>query len=80
MRWRAGRLGGDRRTVSDAILGTVSRQCAGTCPSISTRAIHDGHTGSVPIHHAIDAFNVIARANGDKLVSDADIATPVSRE
>lgn len=37
--------------------------------------IHDGHTGSVPIHHAIDAFNVIAHANGNRLVSDADIAT-----
>ena len=36
--------------------------------------IHDGHTGSVPIHHAIDAFDAIARARGDSTVSDADIA------
>lgn len=27
--------------------------------------IHDGHTGSVPIHHSIDAFNAIARALGE---------------
>jgi poly(3-hydroxybutyrate) depolymerase len=26
--------------------------------------IHDGHTGSVPIDHTLDAFNVLAAANG----------------
>lgn len=36
--------------------------------------IHDGHTGSVPIHHAIDAFNVIASARGDAPVPAATIA------
>jgi dipeptidyl aminopeptidase/acylaminoacyl peptidase len=37
--------------------------------------IHDGHTGSVPIHHTIDAYNVLARAQGDDEVSAEDIAT-----
>ena len=37
--------------------------------------IHDGHTGSVPIHHAIDAFNVIARVRGSRLVSVETIRT-----
>ena len=41
--------------------------------SINT-GIHDGHTGSVPIHHTIDAFNVVARAVGGEPVSDAEIA------
>ncbi len=41
---------------------------------IST-GIHDGHTGSVPIHHTIDAFNAIAKARGDATVSAEDIAT-----
>ena len=27
--------------------------------------IHDGHTGSVPVSHSLEAFNEIARANGD---------------
>ena len=35
---------------------------------IST-GIHDGHTGSVPIHHTIDAFNRIAGALGADPVS-----------
>jgi len=26
--------------------------------------IHDGHKGSVPISHSLNAFNVLARANG----------------
>lgn len=36
--------------------------------------IHDGHAGSVPIHHTIDAFNVIAKALGEPPVDDATIA------
>jgi poly(3-hydroxybutyrate) depolymerase len=37
--------------------------------------IHDGHTGSVPIHHTIDAFNVIAQARRDAPVSPEETAT-----
>ena len=39
---------------------------------IST-GIHDGHTGSVPVHHTIDAFNVIAAARGEPTVSEEEI-------
>ena len=35
--------------------------------------IHDGHTGSVPIHHSLDAFNVIAETLGQPLVSQSRI-------
>ncbi|MBA61671.1 MAG: prolyl oligopeptidase [Planctomycetaceae bacterium] len=31
--------------------------------------IHDGHTGSVPISHSLEAFNMIAKAAGAKPVS-----------
>lgn len=37
--------------------------------------IHDGHTGSVPIHHTIDAFNAIAEAAGAPKVTPGEIAT-----
>lgn len=33
----------------------------------------DGHTGSVPIHHTLDAFNVIARTLGRPEVTAAEI-------
>lgn len=36
--------------------------------------LHDGHTGSVPVHHALDAFNVIARACGAPEVTPEEIA------
>lgn len=44
--------------------------------------IHDGHTGSVPISQSLNAFNVLAEANGlkDKLVSAADIEFMTSTE
>lgn len=35
--------------------------------------VHDGHTGSVPIHHSIDAFNVIAETLGLPGVSQSRI-------
>jgi pimeloyl-ACP methyl ester carboxylesterase len=35
--------------------------------------IHDGHEGSVPIHHSIDAFNVIAEALGEDVVDQKTI-------
>jgi hypothetical protein len=34
----------------------------------------DGHTGSVPIRHSIDAFNRIAEANQTPLVTEREIA------
>jgi hypothetical protein len=41
--------------------------------------IHDGHRGSVPVRHSLEAFNVIARAVGAPPVSEAEIEQ-LSRE
>ena len=35
--------------------------------------IHDGHTGSVPIRHSLDAFNVIARAGNYPPITEDEI-------
>lgn len=35
--------------------------------------IHDGHTGSVPVSHALLAFNKIASATGDENITEAEI-------
>lgn len=35
---------------------------------------HDGHRGSVPIRHSLDAFNVVARAQNATVVSEQEIA------
>jgi len=35
--------------------------------------VHDGHHGSVPIHHSLDAFNVVAKAAGEQSVGDDEI-------
>jgi dipeptidyl aminopeptidase/acylaminoacyl peptidase len=35
--------------------------------------IHDGHRGSVPIRHSLDAFNEIANAVGGRTISDEEI-------
>ncbi|MFK8110657.1 MAG: sulfatase-like hydrolase/transferase [Rubripirellula sp.] len=35
--------------------------------------VHDGHTGSVPVRHSIDAFNEIAKANHTATVSQSEI-------
>ena len=35
--------------------------------------IHDGHTGSVPISHSLEAFNVIAKSVNAEPVSDQEI-------
>ncbi|MBT6148934.1 MAG: prolyl oligopeptidase family serine peptidase, partial [Gemmatimonadetes bacterium] len=34
---------------------------------------HDGHKGSVPIRHSLNAFNTIATARGTDLITDAEI-------
>jgi dipeptidyl aminopeptidase/acylaminoacyl peptidase len=36
--------------------------------------IHDGHRGSVPIRHTLEAFNAVAGAQGLQAVSDGEIA------
>lgn len=44
--------------------------------------IHDGHTGSVPVRHSLEAFNLVAQAAGGKQVSETEIrqlSTPTGR-
>jgi dipeptidyl aminopeptidase/acylaminoacyl peptidase len=36
--------------------------------------VHDGHQGSVPVRHSLDAFNAIAKAAGDETISEDEIA------
>ena len=36
--------------------------------------VHDGHTGSVPVRHGLDAFNAIAKAAGEAPIPAAEIA------
>jgi acetyl esterase/lipase len=36
--------------------------------------IHDGHTGSVPIRQTLDAFNLVAAAQGAPVVTEEEIA------
>ena len=35
--------------------------------------VEDGHTGSVPIRHSLTAFNAIAGAHGDPLISETEM-------
>lgn len=51
----------------------------GTLPLDINTGIHDGHAGSVPIHHSIDAFNAIASGRGAQGVSPEETAV-LSRE
>lgn len=41
--------------------------------------IHDGHQGSVPIRHSLEAFNEIANATGEPAITEAEI-TQLSAE
>ena len=52
---------------------------AQTLPMDISTGIHDGHTGSVPIHHTLDAFNVLAETLGAHPVTREEIET-LSRE
>jgi len=36
--------------------------------------VHDGHKGSVPIRHTLDAFNLVAAAQGAPVISEEEIA------
>ena len=47
-------------------------------PVYIVTGIHDGHTGSVPVGHAIRAYNALA--DGPDRISEADIATIEEKE
>jgi len=36
--------------------------------------VHDGHKGSVPIRHTLEAFNLVAKAQGTPLIREEEIA------
>jgi len=44
-----------------------------TVPLDIAAGIHDGHTGSVPISHSLLAFNEIAKATGDRLITASEM-------
>ena len=45
-------------------------EAARDLPIDFSHGIHDGKTGSVPFHHSVDAFNVIARCHNADAVSE----------
>ncbi len=48
---------------------------AAAVPLDINAGIHDGHSGSVSIHHSLDAFNVIAEAHDAQKIPGEEIAT-----
>ncbi|MCA9039128.1 MAG: prolyl oligopeptidase family serine peptidase [Planctomycetaceae bacterium] len=42
--------------------------------------IHDGHTGSVPVSHSLNAFNIIAQAHDSPIIPEDLIETIVATE
>jgi hypothetical protein len=45
----------------------------GDLPLDLNAGVHDGHTGSVPVHHTLRAFNAVARTGGYRLISETEI-------
>ena len=45
----------------------------GDLPVSIWAGVEDGHTGSVPIRHSLTAFNAIAAAHGDPLISETEM-------
>lgn len=45
----------------------------GNLPVDIHAGVNDGHTGSVPVRHSLQAFNEIARTHGSARVTDAEI-------
>ncbi|HND51675.1 MAG TPA: prolyl oligopeptidase family serine peptidase [Pirellulaceae bacterium] len=52
----------------------------GDLPIELSAGVTDGHNGSVPIRHSLLAFNVIAKAGGHPLVTDAELASLAKQE
>lgn len=49
----------------------------GDLPISIFAGVQDGHAGSVPVSHSLNAFNVIAKSHGTDLISDEDIQSLV---
>lgn len=52
---------------------------AATLPIDIFAGVNDGHTGSVPVHHSLHAFNRIAEAHRSPLIADSDIDALVKK-
>ncbi len=52
---------------------------ANNLPIAIFAGIHDGHRGSVPIRHSLNAFNQICIRNGDPVISEKEIQELSSR-
>lgn len=47
---------------------------AASLPLDIAAGVHDGHKGSVPVRHSLDAFNVIAKANRVAVITEEEIS------
>ncbi|MCF6284524.1 MAG: prolyl oligopeptidase family serine peptidase [Candidatus Hydrogenedentes bacterium] len=52
---------------------------AAAIPLDLNAGVHDGHTGSVPIHHTLDAYNAVARELGGRTI-DQSVINALSQE
>jgi dipeptidyl aminopeptidase/acylaminoacyl peptidase len=66
-----GQAGADAELRKRSPLGQLA--AAKDTPIDFNAGVDDGHSGSVPIHHTLKAFNEIARANGAAGVADVEI-------
>jgi poly(3-hydroxybutyrate) depolymerase len=46
----------------------------GSLPLDLNAGVHDGHTGSVPIHHTLRAFNAVAKAGGYPQITEQEMS------
>ena len=68
---------GDSPAVDAQYLSRSPLSCLSGAKDVAldiSAGIRDGHQGSVPIRHSIDAFNEIAKSRNDPVVSEKEIA------
>lgn len=53
---------------------------SGSLPVSIMTGVEDGHTGSVPVSHSLEAYNAIARGHGDPVISEAEIEQLVRKK
>ena len=72
----AGGTPGDSDEIDDALTARSPLTHLGHARDVPLEIAagrHDGHTGSVPIRQSLNAFNAIAEARGDELVTEDEI-------
>ncbi|MGI9474324.1 MAG: sulfatase-like hydrolase/transferase, partial [Rubripirellula sp.] len=68
---------GDSQQIDDQYASRSPRDFLAGAREVAidiSAGIRDGHDGSVPIWHSIEAFNEIAQARGDQVVTESEIA------